>query len=114
MNQPIKFNSLILISLMLACFGLLPTANGTPDPATVGGTSNTADGSFALGAVTTGALNSAFGFNALADNTSGFSNTAVGVAALFSNSGGSDNTAVGVNALLASNGNLNTAVGSFA
>src|SRR5215469_16022707 len=109
MNQLIKFNSLILISLMLACFGLLPTANGTPDPATVGGTSNTADGSFALGAVTTGVANSAFGFSALTDNISGSRNTAVGVNALFFNSGGSDNTAVGENALSKSNADLNTA-----
>ena len=58
---------------------------------------NTAGGTFALNAVTSGTDNTAFGRSALAVT-----------------SGGDDNTAVGARALLFNNGNFNTSVGSSA
>jgi len=103
-----------IILFGLACFGLLPTAKGTPDPTTVGGTNNTADGSAAL-AVTTGGNNSGFGFWALFRNTSGTQNTAVGSLALQYNSTGGNNTATGYSAMTNNGkGFSNTADGAFA
>jgi hypothetical protein len=61
--------------------------------------SNTALGSGALNANTTGSNNTASGRNALASNTTGFQNTASGVNALQSNTTGSGNTASGLQAL---------------
>jgi hypothetical protein len=105
---------LLLISLLLACFGLLPVTKGTPDPTTVGGTNNTADGSAAL-AVTTGGNNSGFGFWALFRNTSGTQNTATGSLALQYNQTGGNNTATGYSAMAGNiNGFSNTADGAFA
>ena len=60
---------------------------------------NTAIGSKALFANTTGYLNTANGFRALYSNTSGNENTANGYQALYSNSTGYENTANGVQAL---------------
>jgi hypothetical protein len=59
----------------------------TPDPGSVAGSFNTADGANALASVTTGAANSAFGWFALWSNTDGTFNTAVGAAALVLNVG---------------------------
>jgi len=107
-------SSFLLTPFLLACFGLLPVAKGTPDPTTVGGTNNTADGSAAL-AVTTGGNNSGFGFWALFRNTSGTQNTATGSLALQYNQTGGNNTATGYSAMAGNiNGFSNTADGAFA
>jgi len=96
------------------------------------GTNNTAVGSVALQANTSGADNTAAGYNSLFSNTTGFNNTATGSNSLKSNTTGfrntgfgayalqsnttaSDNTAIGEEALTAnSTGSFNTAAGSGA
>jgi hypothetical protein len=73
---------------------------------------NTALGSGALNANTTGNNTTAIGFNALLSNTIGIFNTATGFNALQFNTTGSDNTATGRNALGGNTtGNNNTATG---
>lgn len=72
---------------------------------------NTAVGSGALSANTTGIANTAMGDNALTLNTTGVTNTAVGSNALALNTNGTGNTAVGSNALRLNTNNNNTAVG---
>ena len=57
--------------------------------------SNTAVGSSALAANTTGIQNTAVGLSALTTNTTGGGNSAFGAAALTTNSTGSNNTALG-------------------
>jgi hypothetical protein len=80
-----------------------------------GGSYNTATGTGALHANTTGYSNTADGYNALYYNTSGINNTAVGSDALFENNTGSQNVAIGEEALLVnSSGMYNTAVGTLA
>jgi hypothetical protein len=65
----------LLIPLLIVCFAFLPGAQAapapeTPDPGSVGGTFNTADGTNALRNVTTGVANAAFGwFRSLATPT---------------------------------------------
>jgi hypothetical protein len=93
----------------------------TPDPGGVGGLFNTADGTNALGGVTTGVANSAFGWFSLFSNTDGSFNTAIGAGTLLFNVGdqaaglGVENTAVGTAALLFNTtGFQNTAVGTAA
>src|SRR5436190_1581449 len=90
----------LLIPLALACFALLPTAQGV-FPAPDGGYSfdNTAEGTDALFSLTTGGGNTANGAAALYSNTTGISNTATGFVALYSNTTGGANTANGVDAL---------------
>jgi hypothetical protein len=74
--------------------------------------SNTAIGTYALAAITTGDNNTANGTHSLKNNTSGTNNTANGVAALQSNTIGSANTANGTFALSSNiNGSYNTAIG---
>jgi hypothetical protein len=74
---------------------------------------NTAIGSKALFANTTGRDNTANGNDALYSNTTGYNNTANGKSALYSNSSGNYNTANGINALTSNaTGNLNTANGA--
>ncbi len=76
---------------------------------------DTAYGTYALSADTTGSINTAFGFWALSNNTTGTYNTGIGAKALWSNSGGYYNTAVGPLALEGNTtGNYNMAVGPFA
>jgi trimeric autotransporter adhesin len=76
------------------------------------GTANTAVGSKALYANTTGKNNSAHGFNALRNSTTGEYNTANGHLALFTNTSGSRNTATGSQSLYTNNGGTyNTANG---
>ena len=112
----------LLIPLTLVCFALSPSAQAaahpeTPDPGSVGGVFNTADGQSALASVTTGAANSAFGAFSLLGLTTGNFNTAVGTLALDLNNADS-NTALGFGAMLLNNvgagantGTQNTAVG---
>jgi hypothetical protein len=123
-----KNRNTILIAILsaLLCFALLPRvpaapAPETPDPGAVGGSLNTADGSNALGHVTTGAGNSAFGWFSLLSNSTGNFNTGVGAGTLVLNNGdpaaleGINNTAVGAAALLFNTtGAGNNAVGAFA
>jgi hypothetical protein len=128
----LKTTPLLLITLALLCFGLLPKAQSVDPPPPGGypnfttaagdkalmsltsGAANTAIGNFSLFSVTTGNNNTAVGAGSLDLNT-GHDNTAVGTAALLLNITGADNTAVGVAALeLNSTGINNTANGAFA
>jgi hypothetical protein len=79
------------------------------------GFNNTANGSQALNRNTGGSSNTANGSQALNRNTGGSSNTANGESALRSNTEGSSNTANGADALLSNiTGNNNTAFGTAA
>lgn len=74
---------------------------------------NTAVGSFALAAVTSGSINTAVGYKALFANTSGNTNTAIGFLALTANTTGINNTAIGGLSLTANTtGSSNVAVGA--
>ncbi|PYL70318.1 MAG: hypothetical protein DMF28_00055, partial [Verrucomicrobia bacterium] len=122
-NQPgkqerktnMKPQKLILISIVLACFGLLPRAQAvspSPDGCYPGFT--TAEGCNALNFLTTGAGNTGVGWYSLFLNTIGNFNTGVGGGALALNNADS-NTAVGTAAmLLNTTGTGNTAVGTDA
>ena len=117
---------------VLACFALLPGAQGQLSPPPDGCYFNftTAEGCDALNSLTSGAGNTALGWRSLFLTTdgsfntavgggalifnNGSSNTAVGAAALLLNSTGSNNTAVGTDALVNNTANDNTAVGFFA
>jgi hypothetical protein len=72
---------------------------------------DTATGSAALGANTTGISNSAFGDSALLSNVSGNANAGFGASALKFNATGLGNTALGGGALYYSTGDENTAAG---
>ncbi|ADP70675.1 hypothetical protein Rvan_1418 [Rhodomicrobium vannielii ATCC 17100] len=75
---------------------------------------NTAVGSQALAANTTGTLNDAFGRNALKANTTGSNNAAFGGGALGSNVDGSGNIAIGSAALNGNiHGNTNVGIGIY-
>ena len=78
------------------------------------GSSNTANGLFALQNNTTGGPNTANGRDALQSNTIGGFNTANGRGALFSNTTGNNNTANGDAALYFTTGSDNTALGILA
>jgi Chaperone of endosialidase len=106
----------VLISLVLACFTLSPTARAvTPPPDGGYPGQNTAEGQDALFSLTTGSFNTATGFNALLHNKTGYNNTAVGAQALYLNTSGSTNTANGGQALYYNTtGNYNTANGGAA
>jgi len=70
-RSPLR-RGLFLIALVLACFGLSPTAQtALPPPAPDGGyiNDNTAEGSGALSSLTTGTDNTAIGSAALTDTT---------------------------------------------
>jgi hypothetical protein len=80
-----------------------------------GGGGNTAIGTTALQANTTGDFNTASGWQALYNNTSGRFNTTSGIQALYTNTSGSFNTAIGIDALVNNTtGASNTALGSSA
>lgn len=85
--------------------------NGTGVSSDEEAAANTAIGSKALFANTTGYDNTAVGFRALNTNSSGNGNTAVGRTAMFYNTSGSFNAAFGKNALGVSSGDGNTAIG---
>jgi hypothetical protein len=122
----------ILLTLVLACFGLLPQIQAvSPAPDGCYGGFTTAEGCNALNFLTIGAGNTGVGWRSLylvgggnyntgvgagtlVLNTAD-SNTAVGAAAMLLNTAGTLNTAVGTDALVHnSNANQNTAVGAFA
>jgi hypothetical protein len=120
-----KSRNAILILLALGGFVLCQEVQAldpqTPDPGSVGGSFNTADGTNALAHVTTGAANAAFGWFSLFSNTDGTFNTALGAATLVLSVGdqttgeGVANTAIGAAALLFNaTGFENTAVGAAA
>jgi hypothetical protein len=75
---------------------------------------NTALGSSALAANTSGNTNTAIGASALARAATSTGNTVIGTFALYAISPGNQNVAVGSNALSTSTGGQNTAVGYFA
>jgi hypothetical protein len=109
--------SVFLVAFLLACFGLLPTAQPVVPPPDGGygpplyGIGNTAEGDDALLNLKTGQFNTATGASALASNTEGRGNTANGAFALFSNTA-SLNTAIGLSALQNNTiGGANTATG---
>ncbi len=79
------------------------------------GVGNTAIGSNALNANTSGFSNTGTGFNALLSNTAGFHNTANGGSALYSNTIGNYNSAFGHKALYSNTtGICNTSNGAYA
>src|SRR5437867_5322186 len=127
--------STILMAVLpvLACFALLPGAQGQLSPPPDGCFPNftTAEGCDALSLLTTGAGNTALGWRSLfLDTTGSFntgvgggalalnnadSNTAVGAAALLLNTTGTQNTAIGTDTLVFNDsGDSNTATGYFA
>ena len=104
---------LVVILLVVACFGLLSGAQAlSPAPDGCYPNFTTAEGCNALAGLGTGAGNTGLGWKALLSDSSGSFNTAVGAGALiFSN--GDSNTALGAAALLLdSTGSNNTAVGT--
>src|SRR6266545_2437260 len=105
-------SSILLISLVLACFGFLPGAQAVspaPDGGYPGG--NTAEGQNALFSLTTGTYNTAVGLFSLRSNTEGRFSTAVGAGALLANTA-HNNTAIGRSALGSNTiGTQNTASG---
>jgi len=131
-NQKFNGSALLLIALVLVCFGLLPRAQAVVPPPDGGYPNfNTAEGTNALFNLTTGAANTAVGWSSLSTNAAGSfntatgagallfntadQNTAFGAAALLFNSIGTENTAVGAAALLENTtGSSNTAVGRSA
>lgn len=79
------------------------------------GTANTAIGRQALSSNTTGENNTANGRDALRTNTTGNNNTGLGRDALYDNTEGSANTAIGRQALSSNTtGDSNTAIGIYA
>jgi hypothetical protein len=86
--------------------------NGTSASQTYHATGNTAVGSKALYANTTGYYNSALGFKALYSNTTGPFNSAFGYQALTANTTGSFNTAIGFSSMYKNvSGSSNTSFG---
>ena len=107
--------ALIVVSLVIGCFGFSPGAQSVvppPDGGYPGG--NTAEGQNALSSLTTGSFNTAVGFFSLRSNDIKSFNTAVGAGALVANTA-DGNTATGAAALLSNTaGFANTANGEFA
>jgi Chaperone of endosialidase len=127
-----KPQNLILILILIGCFGLLPKAQAVNPPPDGGYPNfNTAEGTNSLFNLTTGVANTGVGWYSLWSNTDGSfntatgagallfntdeNNTAFGAAALLFNTTGGGNTATGAGALLSNTiGFLNTAHGAFA
>jgi hypothetical protein len=105
----------LLITLVLLCFGLLPTTQAVV-PAPDGGYpgQNTAEGQSALLHLAGGTYNTALGWSSLGFNVTSSFNTAIGAGTLLANIG-DENTATGAGALLSNiTGASNTANGAFA
>jgi hypothetical protein len=111
-----KSQNLLVIPILLVCFGLSPQTQAVvpaPDGGYPGG--NTAEGQNALLSLTSGTYNTAIGLLSLRSDTSGSYNTGVGAGALFVNNTGNENTATGFGALLSNTTGIeNTANGAFA
>src|SRR5437763_8708816 len=106
---------LLVMSLVLLCFALLPQAQAVV-PAPDGGYPNftTAEGTKALFSLTTGSANTAVGWYSLSSNAAGSFNTATGAGTLLFNTA-DENTAIGAAALLFNTtGSANTASGAAA
>jgi hypothetical protein len=105
---------LFLVALLLACFGFVPLARAVlPAPSPDGGYpgGNTAEGTNALHALTTGLNNTAVGASALESNNTGGYNVAIGGLALAANTGGQQNMAIGAEALAHNISSFNLAIG---
>ena len=112
-NQKSNGSALLLVALVLACFGLPQRVQATDLGGVLPG-GNTADGFGVLTSLTTGAFNTGTGWSSLKTVSSGSFNTAFGAATLFANTG-DRNTATGAAALLSNTtGVNNTATGSTA
>jgi hypothetical protein len=113
-RSPLRL-AFLLVSLVLACFGLSPAAQAvSPPPDGEYPSGNTAEGQAALLSLTSGGFNTAVGFFSLRSDTAGAFNTALGAGTLFANTG-DGNTATGAGALLSNTtGVANTANGAFA
>ena len=114
-------HGLLLMLLLLVCFGLLPRAQAVTSPEVITSPDetfpnfNTAAGFEALLNLTTGISNTAYGVRALRANTIGGSNLGIGGFALISNTDGNSNTAVGNNAMFSNlHGSSNMALGQGA
>jgi hypothetical protein len=102
--------ALLLIPLVLACFGLSPMAQAVLPEGDLGN-GNTVEGSGALQNLSTGIHNNAFGNQTLNLNTTGSYNSATGSQALKANTG-DNNTAMGFQSLVINTtGDDNTAYG---
>jgi hypothetical protein len=110
-----KTAPLLLITLTLLCFGLLPRAQAVVPPPDGGYPNfNTAEGQNALFSLTTGSANTAVGRSSLFSLTTGSFNTATGAGSLLFNTA-DGNTACGAVALLFNTlGAQNTAIGTAA
>jgi uncharacterized coiled-coil protein SlyX len=107
--------SLLLTPLLLACFGLAPTAQavGPDTDGTIPG-SNNGEGIGVLVSRTTGVWNTGTGFEALNHLTVGNQNTATGLRALTNDTNGGFNTAVGALSLFSNtSGFFNSATGAY-
>jgi hypothetical protein len=110
-------HKLILIPILLVCFGLAPLAQAVNPPPDGGYPGfNTAEGQNALAPAVPGVWNTAIGGFTLANDQPGANgNTAVGLNALRYNTTGTFNTAVGLNATLYNQtGRENIAIGAYA
>jgi len=114
-GPPFLPSAFVLITLGLACLGLLSKAQAVspaPDGGYRGG--NTAEGTNALLSRSTGTYNTAIGIYSLLSLTDGKFCTAVGAGTLLANTADS-NTATGAGVLLSNTtGANNTANGAFA
>ena len=115
LHRPLFKGALPLISLLLVCFTLSPTAQAvSPPPGGGYPGGNTAEGQNALLSLTTGTYNNAVGIYALLSLTTGNFNTANGADALLSNTA-NENTATGAGTLFSTTtGGFNAADGAFA
>jgi hypothetical protein len=114
MNRLPSRRVFLLITLVLACFGLSPQGRATCQEDCLA-LDNTVLGDDALISLTTGFSNTALGFAALNSNTIGRENTATGAHALSDNTEGYENTASGTSALSSNTAGVrNTATGAFA
>ena len=112
-RSPLRL-ALLVIPLVLACFGLVQNTHALlPPPAPDGGYAggNTAEGDGALFNLTTGLNNTAVGKDALTSDTDGAYNVAIGRSALSANVSGNFNMAIGTEALRDSIATYNLAIG---
>src|SRR6266536_3141075 len=110
-----QVRKLLLIPLMLSCFGLAPMAQAV-GPDTEGNIpgSNNGEGIGVLVSRTGGIWNTGTGFEALNHVTAGNQNTATGLRALFSDTNGGFNTATGVYSLFSNtSGFFNSTTGAY-
>jgi hypothetical protein len=118
MNSSIQIKTpiaLLLLLVLLACFGLLPAAKAVgPDTEGAIPGSNNGEGIGVLISRTTGVWNTGTGFEALNHLTAGNQNTATGLRALFTDTSGGFNTATGVYSLYSNTvGFFNSATGAY-